>query len=184
MGSDSRVIESVLAIVQAGKIDTLTIDDLSPDDLSSISWSGNALHIRSVETELHRVSTGEVEYLALRAPGGEPVAKGEIDYVEYRDAGKLSALATHPHLQGLGLWTRLIAAAEGRIVRRGMHRAILSVGVENRRARALYERLGYAFWQRGNESWEVRDEHDKTHRFEAEVDVLCKDLLARRHYYS
>ena len=53
-------------------------------------------------------------------------------------------LAVLPALQSRGLGTLLIRAAEQRIRNRGLRRAELAVEESNPRARALYERLGYA----------------------------------------
>jgi ribosomal protein S18 acetylase RimI-like enzyme len=63
-------------------------------------------------------------------------------------------LATHGELQGLGLGTALIAAAEERIRRRGLTVARMGVGDGNPRARALYERLGYEELGQRAVSWE------------------------------
>jgi ribosomal protein S18 acetylase RimI-like enzyme len=57
-------------------------------------------------------------------------------------------------LQSCGLGTILIAAAEARIRGRGLLRAELGVEERNRRARALYERLGYVAFGSRPESWD------------------------------
>jgi ribosomal protein S18 acetylase RimI-like enzyme len=44
--------------------------------------------------------------------------------------------------QGIG--TAILGEAERRVRQRGLARMAVGVGVDNRRARALYERLGYA----------------------------------------
>jgi len=60
-------------------VHSLQVDDLTEDDLPSLGWSGTPLHLVSVGRALERVRSGEVEYLAVRAPahtpppfGGEP----------------------------------------------------------------------------------------------------------------
>ena len=49
-----------------------------------------------------------------------------------------------PELRSLGIGTRILAHAEGLAVERGFTRIGLAVGIDNPRARALYERLDYA----------------------------------------
>jgi len=115
---------------------------LLPEEIELIAWSGSRTHLENVLTQLERVTTGEVEYLTLRAEG-VPVAKGGSDFAKEVGAAAIWQLATHPQLQGLGLATRLIGELESRAVRRGVRRLRIGVGVENVRARRLYEHLGY-----------------------------------------
>jgi GNAT superfamily N-acetyltransferase len=72
---------------------------------------------------------------------------------------ELNAIIVIPPLRSRGIGSRLIAAAERLVAARGIGCAGLAVGVENRRARALYERLGYRDWAEGTFelSWEAPD---------------------------
>jgi ribosomal protein S18 acetylase RimI-like enzyme len=162
-------------MTQAGQLDRLVIDDLTVDDLDRLEWSGSPAHIRHVRQALERAAGGEVEYLVVRAPDGSPVAKSGIDYAVHPGIGTIWQLATHPQLQSLGLGTRLIAEAERRIIRRGLLWAVLAVEDTNPRARALYERLGYRYWRRQAESWQVEGP-DGAHIYTTEVSVLRKRL--------
>lgn len=175
-GLSDDAIQTVLELAQAGRLDTLVIDDLTKDDLPKITWSGTPSHIRSVDKALDRASHGDVEYLAVRAPGGLPVAKGGIDYAAHRDSGMLYQLATATPLQGLGLGTRLIAEAERRIRRRGCLWAMLGVEDENPRARALYERIGYEFWRRSHASWQQEDAQGNLQLYVTELNLLRKPI--------
>jgi ribosomal protein S18 acetylase RimI-like enzyme len=56
---------------------------------------------------------------------------------------RLYTLAVAPQLQGNGLGTRLLAAAERAAKRRGRTALRLEVRLRNRAARAMYERRGY-----------------------------------------
>jgi hypothetical protein len=38
------------------------------------------LHLQSIVTALSRRARGGVDYLVVRAPSGEPIAKGGVDY--------------------------------------------------------------------------------------------------------
>jgi ribosomal protein S18 acetylase RimI-like enzyme len=136
-------VADLRARLEAEGPEVLVIDDLRPEDLDLLGWSGTRAHLRSVAKQLARIDAGEVEYLVARAPGGGPVAKAGIDYAVGRWRGVVWQVVVHEGLQGLGIGTRLLAVAEGRMQARGCRRSALSVEVDNPRAQALYERLGY-----------------------------------------
>ncbi len=136
----------------------LTVRDLRVDDLSTCAWSGSALHVRGLSRQLQRVAAGEMDYLAVCPPSGVPVGIGGVDYRMRAGAGCLVQLSVHPALQSCGIGTVLVRAAEKRIRARGLVHAHLAVEDENPRARALYERLGYAAFGSGLAGWEELDE--------------------------
>lgn len=175
-GLSDAVVRAVLRVVQAGKASELVIDELGIPDLRRISWSGGPSHVLSVGEAVERVAGGEVEYLVVRAPNGEPVAKGGIDYAVHADAGTFWQLATDSRLQGMGLGTMLIAEGERRIHRRGLRWAMVGVEDNNPRARVLYERLGNQSWQRNRESWQQEDERGNLQLYETDVNLLRKAL--------
>src|SRR6516165_5521305 len=121
----------------------LTVGDLCDDDLGGLAWSGDPAHLRSVAAALQRAAQGLEDYLVVRAPGGQPVAKMRVDYTSEADVGVFSQLAVMGPLQGLGIATMLIGAGEQRVRTRGLAFAALGVEDTNPRARRLYERLGY-----------------------------------------
>jgi ribosomal protein S18 acetylase RimI-like enzyme len=131
----------------------LVIDDLNPDDLPQIGWSGDPHHLRVVADALQRRRSGESEYLTARLPGGRPVAKVAIDFSRYPGAGYLHQFATDPALQGMGVGTYLLTGAEARIKTRGVAVAQLAVEKENERAAGLYARLGYDAVGEDTEEW-------------------------------
>jgi ribosomal protein S18 acetylase RimI-like enzyme len=171
-------MNELMRLIRATGVGTLTVNSLTPDDLPAIAWAGNPAHLRSVAHNLTRAASGLCDYLAVRAPDGTPLAIGQINYddVDELGAGVLCQLAVNPELQGLGLGTRLISAAEQRILTRGLHRAVIGVETDNTRAQVLYERLGYQLIGRETDSWEVQDEQGNVHTHLAEVLLLKKDL--------
>lgn len=173
---DPDDLQAVRELIRTRGVDALTVDDLTKADILLIAWSGSRSHLRSVSEALDRVASGEMEYLAVRAPGGRPIAKGGIDYTSHEGAGTLYQLATHAALQGLGLGTRLISVAEDRIRDRGLHLAMLGVEGENHRARALYERLGYETCGSERASWEQEDADGVLHTYETELTLLKKQI--------
>ncbi|MFE4588763.1 GNAT family N-acetyltransferase [Streptomyces laurentii] len=154
----------------------LTARDLTHADLASCDWAGSATHLASVARQLERARTGAVDYLAVCAPAGIPVAKGGIDYEAKEGVGTLWQLAVYPALQSCGIGTFLAGAAERRIRDRGLRHAELAVEESNPRARALYERLGYVAYDRRPDAWDVQAPDGSIRRHETVCTVLRKDL--------
>jgi ribosomal protein S18 acetylase RimI-like enzyme len=125
---------------------------------------------------LERARRGEVDYLAVCPPSGLPVAIGAIDYAERPAAGTLTQLSVHGALQSCGIGSILIRAAEQRILARGLGRVELGVEEDNPRARALYERLGYAAYGRAPGSWDEQAPDGTTFRYETMCTLMRKDL--------
>lgn len=155
---------------------SLRVRDLSARDLSACTWSGSATHLRHVEEELVRAAAGEVDYLAVCTAADLPVAIGGVDYRVADGAGTLWQLAVLPALQGHGLGTLLIRAAEQRIRDRGLHRAELSVEEDNPRARSLYERLGYVVHGRAPDAWDAEGPDGVVRRYEAMCVLMRRDV--------
>jgi ribosomal protein S18 acetylase RimI-like enzyme len=148
-------VAELRSALEAGGLDGLVVDDLRAEDLDGLRWSGTHAHLRSVARQLGRIATGEVEYLVARAPGGTPVGKAGIDYAVGPRRGVVWQVVVHDDLQGLGIGTRLLEVAEARMRARGCRVAALSVEIDNPRARALYERLGYRGLGTRATGWEV-----------------------------
>jgi GNAT superfamily N-acetyltransferase len=112
--------------VEHGKVTLyLSVRDLSRDDLNDCAWSGGPSHLTAVAGELERAEAGEVDYLAICAPSGVPVAIGGVDFVPFADAGNQWQLAVHPILQRCSIGTLLDDSLEDRIRARGRSRAEL-----------------------------------------------------------
>jgi ribosomal protein S18 acetylase RimI-like enzyme len=170
------VLRAVRDLVGREGVQALAVDDLRHDDLQMLGWSGSLLHVQSVAAALKRVSVGEVDYLVVRAPGGEPIAKGGVDQADPRGPGKLWQLATHPELQGLGLGSALVQALEERVRVRGLSSAWLGVELDNLHARRLYERLGYSPFGEEDDRWETEDARGHSHSYEARVILMRRAL--------
>uniref|UniRef100_A0AAU2JLN3 GNAT family N-acetyltransferase n=1 Tax=Streptomyces sp. NBC_00049 TaxID=2903617 RepID=A0AAU2JLN3_9ACTN len=154
----------------------VVVRDLTADDLPACTWSGSATHLVHVAQALERAAAGEVDYLAVCTPAGLPVAIGGVDYRAEPGAGTLWQLGVLPALQSCGLGTVLVRAAEERIRTRGLDRAELSVEECNPRARALYERLGYAAYDSRPDSWDEEAPDGSLHRYETTVTLMRRQL--------
>ena len=133
-------------------IAAVTVSDLDPESIGDIEWPGSPAHLENVAVQLHRVASGEVVYLVVRADG-HAVSKGGIDFAKEPGVGTIWQLATHEQLEGLGLATRLITALERHAGERGFRKLRLDVELDNTRARRLYEHLGYRVTGRADASW-------------------------------
>lgn len=158
---------------------SLSVRDLTREDLTSCSWSGTALYLAQVARELERARAGVVDYLAVCPPSDVPVAIGGVDYETKPGAGTLWQLAVHPTLQSCGIGTLLVRSAEERIRARGLDTAELSVEESNPRARALYERLGYVGYGRKPDAWDTEDPDGVIRRYETICTVMRKSLRDR-----
>lgn len=144
--------------IEIKDVSSLTINNLTLNDLDRISLSGTPTHIRYVKEALERVEKGEVDYLAVRDVDGNPVSIGGVDYKAHKDAGTLWQIITKESLRGLGIGTRLIKELENRIKSRGINTAMLGVEKDNTRAQDLYKKLGYEVCGETKDSWEQEDD--------------------------
>lgn len=99
---------------------------------------------------------------------GEPVGHGQLD--RRVTPVELKNLSVRADLRSRGIGAALIAAAEGLARNRG--RLAVGVGLDNVRARALYERLGYrSTGEVSTTTYEYVDDDGVT-RSATETDVL------------
>lgn len=166
----AEVVAATRAAVADAGLGSLRIDDLRLADVDGLGWSGGRPHLASMRDQLGRAGEGLVDYLAVRSPDGTVVGKGGVDYEAEPDVGTIWQLAVHPDLQGLGIGSALIEEAERCIRLRGLRTAGLSVEVDNPRAQALYERLGYVADGRRTSSWTQL--HPDGHEYEHVADLI------------
>ncbi|MHA3019670.1 GNAT family N-acetyltransferase [Mycobacterium sp. BMJ-28] len=175
MSNDGIGIEKqVRSQVERSGADSLPVTAMAADDLRSIAWSGSPTHIKHVEAAW---KSGSLEYLVVRAPSGQPISIGAIDYQAHEGAGTLTQLATMPELQGLGVGSRLVSQLEERIRVRGLSSVLLAVEENNPRAQKLYDRLGYEIAGKAEESWESEDDNGNRYTHVANVVLMKKELL-------
>ncbi len=150
--------------------------DLRPEEVDGLSWCGPPSHLRNVAAEVARVAAGEVIYLAVCGPNDVPVAVGGADLTRSEGSGRLYQLAALPALQSCGLGTLLIGALEDRVRERGLRRVDIGVGEDNRRAKALYVRLGYQVFGSEVDRWRYERDDGTVATVEDLCTLLGKDL--------
>jgi ribosomal protein S18 acetylase RimI-like enzyme len=127
------------------------------EDLEKLEWFGLFARYRQLFADTFtRSEMGEI--VMLVADVNEfPVGSVWIDLVKQREqsTGVLYALRVLPPLQNLGIGTRLIAAVEVLLQKRGYKIVELGVEKNNPDAKRLYERLGYRLLRDNLEKWEI-----------------------------
>jgi ribosomal protein S18 acetylase RimI-like enzyme len=109
----------------------------------------------SFRRSLQRHQAGEVVYI-VAAIGDKPVGHLGVDLVRVRDAAHLWQFGILPPLQSLGIGSAMVAEAEGAAAAHGFRTAEIGAEVDNPRARALYERLGYSLVDERDGEWILR----------------------------
>ena len=148
----------------------LTIRDLRDDDLPA--WPGSPRHVASLARQFDRTRAGTMDYLVACLPSGASVGKCGIDYETRPGAGTMTQLDVRGELQSCGIGTALIRASEDWIRARGLCTAEIAVEVDNPRAQALYERLGYVAYGSEPASWEQDGPEGSVVRYE----TVCVQL--------
>ncbi|WP_154796034.1 GNAT family N-acetyltransferase [Occultella kanbiaonis] len=128
----------------------VSISDSSPEDVAALEAALPAG--RAHESHHARAEAGLIDHLVARTADGRPVGTAVIHWDGYHGGDVADRLGPIPEIatvhvaertRSRGVGTALIAEAERRIAGRGHPRACLGVGLDNLRAQALYERLGY-----------------------------------------
>ena len=131
-------------------------------------------------------ASGLIHYL-IAWQGGEGVGHGMIHWSGPRDAEILARVGPSPEIFNLGVrrdrrssgvGTVLMAALERSIAERGFRESGLGVALDNPRARALYDRLGYtpADAPVYVDRWHYVDEHGVQHRQDDRCTYMIKVL--------
>ena len=170
------VSADVRQIVASRGPGALAVDDLWQADLANLGWSGDPMHIKAIAVALRRAQRGELDYVTVRAPTGEPISKGAIDFTHAQGPGQLGQLATHPRLQSLGIGTRLMYELHDRARARKLNSVWLAVELDNPRGRALFERLGYTAFDEDETCWESLDSDGNPFWYRTRLTLMRCDL--------
>ena len=133
----------------------LTIRVCRRDDLRALEWDGLFSHNREIFERTFRQQLAGEQLMLLAEFEGAPVAQAWIDLRKgaVRRAGTIWGVRVHPRMQGDGVGTRLMRAAEESIVEHGLAAAEVAVERSNLAAHAFYERLGYRVTQPVEETY-------------------------------
>lgn len=114
-------------------------------DLPDLEWFGLHTPHREILANAFRTHEQGNGALLVAEVNGFPAGQICIDFQRKRHLrrGTLWALRVFPPFRRLGLASRLMAAAEARVVDRGFDEAELGVDRDNAGVLAFYDRLGY-----------------------------------------
>lgn len=116
-------------------------------DLDALEWFGLFTEHREIIRNTYEAQTQGDMLMLLAETNGFPGGQVWLNLAEKRHLGRgcIWAVRVLPVLQGLGIGTRLLQAAEDALRIRGFTSVELGVEKDNPAARRLYERLGYCF---------------------------------------
>ena len=152
-------------------------------DLPALEWEGEYRRYRAV----YRAALEEARR------GGRALLVAEVDrrvvgqiFVNFTSpwpvpgsdapAGYLYALRVRPTHRGRGIGQALLQEAENRLAAAGAAHAVIAVARDNREARRLYERRGYAWLADDPGLWTFADERGVTRHVDEPAHLLVKSL--------
>ena len=133
----------------------VTVRDARPDDGAVLARIWNSWYSR---TALVRATTGTGLIYLVAEVDGEPVGQACVDTLAIPDTGYIYAVAVLESWRSRGIGGTLLEAAHARARDHGFASVTLKVEHSNPRARALYERSGYAVIGDGFDEWDERSE--------------------------
>jgi len=127
---------------------------------------------------LDRQAGGEI-LVAVAELDGVAVRRIAIDYTRHADRGAAHVWSAHVDAghRSRGIGSALISHVEAAAEARGLETVEISVGKENDRARALYERLGYRCYGEDVAAWSYVEDGRTVHQ--AEPVWLLRKALRR-----
>lgn len=133
----------------------VSIREIVQDDLAGFrEWYGPDRD-DSFRRSFDRHRAGEVVYLVADLRG-RPVGHLGVDFVRVREAAHLWQFGVLPALQSHGIGSAMVAEAERCAAARGFRIVEIGAEMDNPRARALYERLGYDVVDERDGEWILR----------------------------
>lgn len=123
----------------------VVVRDLKADDAPHLEWHGGENLRDWYQAQWRNHQNGEVHVLVTDF-NGFPIGQAAIHWhgkPTHPAVPDLQSLRVMGAFRGLGLGTLLLECAEELVAQTAHDQISLGVGVENTRARALYERLGY-----------------------------------------
>lgn len=164
----------------------LVIRPVREDDLPRLAWTEEMWLYRNLLEKAYNAHVKGNRLFLVAAINDYPVARlaiqissGNINYADGHDRAYIYAVHVMPALQGLGIGTHLIEAAESVLIERGFQWVTIAVAKENLQARRLYERLGYRVFRQDPGQWSFTDPNGRLHKVNEPswgmVKALCSE---------
>ncbi|HEV2148082.1 MAG TPA: GNAT family N-acetyltransferase [Longimicrobiaceae bacterium] len=151
------------------------------DDLEGLEWFGMFTPHREIIHEAFAMQRRGENLMLVAEANRFPVGQAWINLRARAllGTGLLWAVRVLPPFQGMGIGSRLLAAAEEALRARGFARAEIGVEKDNPDARRLYERVGYRVVREEYEEYEYTTPEGTHHRVPVDQWFLQKELSPR-----
>jgi GNAT superfamily N-acetyltransferase len=153
-----------------GELPGIHIRQATAEDVALLEWKGQFWQYRAIFEHAFAEQTAGRRLMLVADHSGYPVGRLFVQlslanplYSDGTTRGYLYSLQVMDRLQGQGLGSRLIAAAEDALRARHFHWATIAAATDNPRARRLYERLGYTHFHDEPGLWSYTDPDNVTH---------------------
>lgn len=150
------------------------------EDISLLEWEGMFTAHRELIAEAWRRHLAGENVMLVAEAQRFPIGQIWVDLTRKgaQSIGLLWALRVLPGFQGLGLGSRLLAAAEQVILSHGLRIAEIGAEQHNPAARRLYERCGYRVFAEELNAYEYTTPEGQLVRMAAPQWILHKTLTA------
>ena len=143
---------------------TLTIRQATKDDIKLLEWNGQYKHYRNLFRRSFKEQYQGRRHLLVADHKGYPVGRLFVQFKSKNNAmsdgavrGYLYSFRVMDGLQGCGIGTRLIEAAESVLLARRFQVATIAVAKDNAGALQLYKRHGYEIFDQDDGKWHYYD---------------------------
>lgn len=153
------------------------------EDLSKLEWFGLYRHYRQLYRRTFDDQRRGTRLMLVADLNNFPIGQLFIYFADEnkpdrpRRRGYLYALRVLEPFQGQGIGTRLLHEAEAILQARGYEWGVISAAKDNRRARQLYERLGYTVYAEDPGRWQYIDHEGRARVVDEPSWMLHKPLV-------
>lgn len=161
----------------------ITIRPACAADLPLLEWGGEFWHYREKFGEAYADQLAGRRLLLVADLNGYPVGRialvfsgGNPLYANGRTRAYLYSLQVISFLQGLGIGSHLLDAAENELRERGFRHAIIAAALDNEGAQRLYQRRGYVRYAEDPGRWSYTDPDGIIHQVEEPCWLMRKSL--------
>lgn len=152
-------------------------------DLPLLEWRGEFWHYREKFQQAYADQLAGRRLLLVADLNGYPVGRvalvfsgGNPLYANGRTRAYLYSLQVISFLQGMGIGSRLLDAAEDELRERGFRHAIIAAALDNAGAQRLYRGRGYVRYAEDPGRWTYTDPDGVIHRVNEPCWLMRKRL--------